>query len=488
VDTSRDQHEPDFITLSGSEEPADEPPIFIGQHTASEDSTLGMNFVNSVNTFTSRLIGPLPQDLAALAEYHQNSLVIMRMAIREVVRSVETRLGLGREGIIEEEGFQSWANGMLALFEMIDKALYCRIEELKYLVEEKGEVVEGIVDGMMVLAPGLLRFDVTHEKTDVVEYMLAEAKVIHRELMDFRKVRDRLKEVVDQWYEGSSWIDWRDGTDTDETASNGISENARAARDHRQELPDLPTSIQDSYLSPTRGEVSPIEDIAQALDTALRQHFESDERILENSDQTDALLSESEVDDIRPNEEDVSSDIGEEVQREADILWARDEGQFQADIKHDECSADNDDLTEQVELHEEIEWVKGEERDFIKDVDYHEKEIWNWEDVIEMQRDLELDEILFWESDEGRERRAEIQIKEYHEMLFRESDVGREVMADLPLDQILFWENYDERELRCEMEIDEYLMSISEEAIEHQREFDLERWVAEEEACWREQA
>jgi hypothetical protein len=38
-------------------------------------------------------------------------------------------------------------------------------------------------------------------------------------------------------------------------------------------------------------------------------------------------------------------------------------------------------------------WDRGEERDFIEDVEYHEKEIWNWVDALEMQRELELDEI-----------------------------------------------------------------------------------------------
>jgi hypothetical protein len=70
-----------------------------------------------------------------------------------------------------------------------------------------------------------------------------------------------------------------------------------------------------------------------------------------------------------------------------------DEEQFQAEIKHDQCSAYNDDLTELVNSHNWIVWDRGEERDFIEDVEYHEKEIWNWVDALEMQRELELDEI-----------------------------------------------------------------------------------------------
>jgi hypothetical protein len=424
-------------------------------------------FIDQVNKFTSRLTGPVPDDLTALIEYQQDSLVMMNMAARDVVRSVEGRLGLGREEINDEEGFQTWSNGMLALFEMIVKALYSRIRELKFLLEDKGEVIAGIVNGLVVLAPCLLQFNVTDERSDVVENMLGEAKAIHWELMDFRKVKGRLREVIDQWYEGSTWIDPREDSDTspDETETNDISEDAivleEVTNDHSQELLDLPTSIQDSDLSSTYGEVSPIQDFVEALDTALRHHLETDGY----SDETDISPSMSEGVDIRSNQEDESLDIDQEIQREADILWLREEERFQAEIKHDQCSVYNDDLTELVNSHNWIEWDKGEERDFIKDVEYNEMEIWNWEDAKEMDRELELDEILFWESDEG-----------------------RELKADFELDEILFWESDEGRELMVDIELDEYLMSISEEAMEFEREFELERFVAEGPAFWEKEA
>jgi hypothetical protein len=77
------------------------------------------------------------------------------------VRTVERKLGLGRQEINDEDSFQTWSNGMLALFEMNVEALHCQIRELKYLVHRKGELMQGRVDGMMILAPGLLQFEVT---------------------------------------------------------------------------------------------------------------------------------------------------------------------------------------------------------------------------------------------------------------------------------------------------------------------------------------
>jgi len=339
-----------------------------------------------------------------------------------------------------------------------------------YLVHRKGEVVGGIVDGMMVLAPGLLQFEVTDERSDIVENMLGEAKAIHQYLMNFRKVKGRLREVIDQWYEGSTWIDPREDSDTnsDETGSNDISEDPIIllgfTDDDRQGLPDVRTSIHDSDLSPTQEDVSPIPDFTEALDIALRQHC-----LLVHDDNSDALPSDSEVVDIWSNEADdqaadeehETTDIVQEVQPDADIIWAREQEQFGDDVKHGDLSVYNDNLTELVNSHNWILCHNGEERDFIEDVEYHEKEIWNWEDAINMQRELELDEMLFWESDEG-----------------------RELKADLELDEILFWESEEGRELKADMELDEYLMSISEEAMEFQREFELEKFVAEEAACW----
>jgi hypothetical protein len=204
---SRDQFELDHTPQPRSDQATDGAPyplLTVG-YVLVEDASQGIaTFIDQVNKFTSRLKGPVPGDLTALVEYHQDSLVIMRMATREVVGAVERRLGLGRGEINDEEGFQTWSNGMLALFEMIVKALYCRIRELKYLVHGRGEVIEGIIDGMMVLAPGLLQFDVTDERSLIVEDMLGETYGIHVELMKFRKVRGRLREVIDRWYEGST--------------------------------------------------------------------------------------------------------------------------------------------------------------------------------------------------------------------------------------------------------------------------------------------
>jgi hypothetical protein len=443
-------------------------PILNVGHVSGEDASQGIaTFIDQVNKFTSRLTSPVPDDLTALVEYQQDSLVMMRMATREVVGAVERRLGLGREEINDEEGFQTWSNGMLALFEMIVKALYCRIKELKYLVHRKGEVVRGIVDGMMVLAPGLLQFDVTDERSLIVEDMLGETYGIHVELMKFRKVKGRLREVIDQWYEGSTWIDPREDSDTnsDETGSNDISEEAiisqEVTNDHSRELLDLPTSIQDSDLSSTHGEVCPIQDFVEALDTALRHHLETDGY----SEKTDISPLMSEGVAIRSNQEDESLDIEQHLQRDADIVWLMEEERFQAEIKLHECFACKDDIIEEVNSYKCSIWEKGEERDFIEDVEYHKKEIWIWEDALEMQRELELDEILFWESDEG-----------------------RELKADLELDEILFWESEEGRELKADMELDEYLMSISEEAMEFEREFELERFVAEEAAFWEKEA
>jgi hypothetical protein len=433
-----------------------------------EDASQGIaTFIDQVNKFTSRLMGPVPDDLTALIEYQQDNSVMMKMATREIVRTVDRRLGLGRREINDEEGFQTWSNGMLALFEMIDKALYCRIQELKFLLEDKGEVIAGIVNGMVVLAPCLLQFDVTDERSDVVENMLGEAKAIHQYLMNFRKVKGRLREVIDQWYEGSTWIDPREDSDsdTDETGTNDISEDAiisqEATNDLSREVLDLPTSIQDSDLSSTHGEVCPIQDFVEALDTALRHHLETDGY----SDETDISPSMSEGVAIRSHQEDESLDIDQEIQGEANILWLREEERFQEEIKHDQCSAYNDDLIDEVNSHKCSIWEKGEEMNYIEDVEYHENEIWNWENALEMQRELELDEILFWESDEG-----------------------RELKADLELDEILFWESEEGRELKADMELDEYLISISEEAMEFEREFELERLVTEEAAFWEKEA
>jgi hypothetical protein len=390
-------------------------PILNVGYVSGEDASQGIaTFIDQVNKFTSQLTGPVPDDLTAMIEYRQDSLVMMNMAARDVVRSVEGRLGLGRREINDEEGFQTWSNGMLVLFEMIFEALYCRIRELKYLVHGKGEVVQGIVDGMMVLAPGLLQFDVTDERSDIVEEMVGDAIGIHREKMKFRRVRDRLREVIDQWYEGSTWIDPREDSDTnsDETGSNDILEDAiisqEVTNDHSRELLDLPTSIQDSDLFSTHGEVSPIQGFVEALDTALRHHLETDGY----SDETDISPSMSEGVDIRSDQEDDPLDIDQEIQRDAEIFWLREEDRFQAEIKHEQCSAYNDDLTELVNSHNWIVWDKGEENDFIGDLEYHENEIWNWEDSLAMQRELELDEILFWESNEGRELKADLELDE----------------------------------------------------------------------------
>jgi hypothetical protein len=440
-------------------------PVHNVGHVSGEESQGIATFINQVNKFTSRLTNSVPDDLAGLVEYQQDSLVIIRMATREVVMTVERRLGLGRGEINDEDDFQTWSNGMLALFEMIIKALYCRIRELKYLVHRKGEVVEGLGDGMMVLAPGLLQFDATDERSDIVENMVGDAMGIHWEKMNFGKVWERLTEVIDQWYEGSTWIDPREDSDTypDETASNDISEDAivLVTNDQSREVLDLPTSIHDSDLSSTHDEVSPIQDFVEALDTALRHHLETDRY----SDETEISPSMSEAVDIRSDQEDESLDIHQDLQRDADIVWLREEERFQAEINCDQCSVYNDDLTELVNSHNWIVCVKGEEREFIEDVEYHEKEIWNWEDALEMQRELELDQILFWESDEG-----------------------RELKADLELDEILFWESEERRELKADLELDEYLMSISEEAMEFEREFELERLVAEEAAFWEKEA
>jgi hypothetical protein len=197
-------------------------PILNVGHVSGEDASQGIaTFIDQVNKFTSRLTGPVPDDLTALIEYQQDSLVIMRMVTREVVGAVERRLVLGREEINDEEGFQTWSNGMLALFEMIVQALYCRIRELKYLVHRKGEVVEGIIDGMMVLSPVLLHFDVTDERSLIVEDMLGETYGIHVELMKLRQVRGRLREVIDQWYEASTWIDPREERQRYQFGRNG---------------------------------------------------------------------------------------------------------------------------------------------------------------------------------------------------------------------------------------------------------------------------
>jgi hypothetical protein len=197
-------------------------PLLTVGHVSGQDASPGMaTFIDQVNKFTSRLKGPVPGDLTALVEYQQDSLVIMRMVTREVVGAVERRLVLGREEINDEEGFQTWSNGMLALFEMIVQALYCRIRELKYLVHRKGEVVEGIIDGMMVLSPVLLHFDVTDERSLIVEDMLGETYGIHVELMKLRQVRGRLREVIDQWYEASTWIDPREERQRYQFGRNG---------------------------------------------------------------------------------------------------------------------------------------------------------------------------------------------------------------------------------------------------------------------------
>jgi hypothetical protein len=455
--TSRDQFELDHTPHSGSNQAANGVIYLLldAGHLLGEDASQGIaTFIDQVNKFTSRLIGPVPDDLTALIEYQQDSIVIMNVATREVVRTVERRLGLGRREINDEEGFQTWSNGMLALFEMIVKALYCRIRELKYLVHTKGEVVRGIVDGMVVLAPGLLLFDVTDERSLIVEDMLGETYGIHVELMKLRKVRGRLREVIDQWYEGSTWIDPREDSDTnsDETGSNDILEDAiisqEVTNDLSREVLDLHTSIQDSDLSSTHGEVSPIQNFAEALDVALRQHC-----LLVHNDKSDALLLSSEIvnicsneaDDEADDEEHETTDIAQEIPPDANIIWAREEEQFEDDVKHGDLRVHNDDLTELVNSHNWIVWDIGEEREFTEDVEYHEKEIWNWEDALEMQRELELDEILFWESEEG-------------------------------------------RELKADLELDDYLMSIDEEAMEFQREFELERFVAVEAAFWEKEA
>jgi hypothetical protein len=60
--------------------------------------------------------------------------------------------------------------------------------------------------------------------------------------------------------------------------------------------------------------------------------------------------------------------------------------------------------------------------------------------------------------------------------------------VDLELNEILFWESEEGRELKADLELDDYLMSISEEAMEVQREFELERFVVEEAAFWEKEA
>lgn len=308
-------------------------PVHNVGNVSGEDASQGIaTFNDQVNKFTSQLTGPVPDGLTALVEYQQDSLVMMKMATREIMRTVERRLGLGRREVNDEEGFQTWSNGMLALFDMIVEALCCRIKELKYLVHTKGEVVGGVVDGMVVLAPGLLLFDVTDERSLIVEDVLGETYGIHVELMKFGKVRGRLREVIDQWYEGSTWIDPREDsdTDTDGAASHDISEEAiisqEATNDHSRELLDLPTSIQDSDLSSTHGEVSPIQDFAEALDVALQHHC-----LLVHNDNSDALLSSSEMVDICSNkaddeaddEEHKTTEIAQEIQTDRKIIWAR---------------------------------------------------------------------------------------------------------------------------------------------------------------------
>jgi hypothetical protein len=131
-------------------------------HLLDEDASQGIaTFIDQVNKFTSQLNGPVPGDLTAWIEYQQTNSVIMRTTASEVVRTVERKLGLGRQEINDEDNSQTWSNGMLTFFEMIVEALHCESRELKYLVHRKGEVVQGIVDGTMVLAPCLLNFEVT---------------------------------------------------------------------------------------------------------------------------------------------------------------------------------------------------------------------------------------------------------------------------------------------------------------------------------------
>jgi hypothetical protein len=256
----------------------------------------------------------------------------------------------------------------------------------------------------------------------------------------------------------------REDSDTD--ISDAIV-SEEVTNDHSRELPDLPTSIHGSDLSSAQQAVSPIEDVAEALDAALRWHC-----LLVHNDNSDALLLSSEMVEICPNEADdeadeehETTDIGQKIQQDANIMWAKEEEQFEDDVKNGDISVYNDNVTELVNSHNWIVCDKGEERDFIEDVEYHENEIWNWEDALDMQRELELDEILFWESDEG-----------------------RELNADLESDEILFWESEEGRELKADLELDDYLMSISEEAMEFQREFELERFVAEEAAFWEKEA
>jgi hypothetical protein len=115
--TSRDQFQLDHTRHPESDQATDGTlyPLLTMEHLLAEDASQGIaTFIDQINKFTSRLTGPVPEDLTALVEYQQDSLVIMRMATREVVRTVERRLGLGRGEINDEEGFQTWSNGMLA--------------------------------------------------------------------------------------------------------------------------------------------------------------------------------------------------------------------------------------------------------------------------------------------------------------------------------------------------------------------------------------
>ena len=97
--------------------------------------------------------------------------------------------------------------------------------------------------------------------------------------------------------------------------------------------------------------------------------------------------------------------------------------------------------------------------------------VWDSQDGWALTAEIELEEILFWESQAHR-------------------DLTAEITAEIELDHILFWESQEGRDLIAEIEFNECMISISEEAIEYQkeyqREFDLERCVEEEARLWEE--
>jgi hypothetical protein len=264
--------------LRGSDCPANQDIwcLFSGTDIVSEarsTSRIEM-YIDQIGAFKRRLNGPASDDLTTLVEWAEDSLILMGMAIKEVVRDTVRRLS--RERLNDGDDFQTWSNGIHALVGMLDAVVECEVWEFRWLREENGVVVKGIVDGIWDLSPGLLQFKMSTARRTIVRalvlrlggFRLVQYDEVGREVERERDISplcglsNRLEEAMMQWKGSRIVVDRQetptlDDTTVDETGETvsiqDTSERTSVLIDHLAVSPSFQqsTSSDSLSLSPT---------------------------------------------------------------------------------------------------------------------------------------------------------------------------------------------------------------------------------------------